>query len=195
MPYPKGHTEKTREAVLASAYKMFISKGYDATSIDAIMADCALTRGAFYAHFESKSQLYTATIQHAASQSGLARGKPADVSHSAWIRQLLATYLDKDSSAKPDWPCPLAFFATDIAHREPAVRSAYTQAFASMSGRVLESVRQFSRCDENTSLSVTAMLIGAVAVARTMDDSALRERLLIACEQAALAQLAQPPSS
>lgn len=33
MPYPKDHAAKTREKILASAYKLFISNGYDATAL------------------------------------------------------------------------------------------------------------------------------------------------------------------
>lgn len=189
MPYPKDHAAKSRDKILASAYKLFISKGHDATSIDEIMQDCALTRGAFYGHFRSKSQLYSEAILHAAKQSKLAGDKPSQVGHRAWIQELLAAYLDKDTSAKANWPCPLAFFATDIAHREPEVRGAYTKAFASMNAHLLEHVRTYSRCSEATVLAVTAMLIGAVAVARTMDDDHLRSCLLESCERAAVVQL------
>ena len=189
MPYPKDHAAKTRENILRSAYRLFVSKGYDAVSIDEIMQDCGMTRGGFYAHFPSKSGLYREAILHAAAQSRLAGDKPAVLSEQAWIRELLAAYLDKDTSAKTDWPCPLAFFATDVVRREPEVRDAYTRAFASMSAHIFENVRVFAHCSETTVLAVTAMLIGTVAVARTVDDDDLRGRLLASSERMALDQL------
>jgi AcrR family transcriptional regulator len=189
MPYPRDHAARSREKLLANAYKLFISQGYDATSIDEITEGCQLTRGAFYGHFKSKSQLYSEAIVHAARHSRLAGDKPQQLNNKTWIRELLASYLDKDTSAKPDWPCPLAFFATDIAHRKAQVRGAYTNAFASMSTHILEQARTYSQCSEATALAVTVMLIGAVAVARTLADEDLRRRLLESCEQIAVAQL------
>lgn len=189
MPYPKDHADKSREKILASAYKFFVWKGFDATSIDEIMQDCEMTRGAFYWHFKSKTRLYREAIVHAALQSRLAGEKPKNLSERSWLGELLASYLDKDTSAKTEWPCPLAFFVTDVAHGEADVRVAYTKAFSAMNAHILEHARAFSECAEETVLATTAMLIGTVAIARTMDDGELRNRLLDACEAMARKQL------
>lgn len=189
MPHPADRAARTRERILASAYRLFITQGYDNTSIDDIMQDCALTRGGFYAHFDSKGQLYAEAILHAAQQSRLAGGKPEGVSARSWLRQLLASYLDRDRCARNDWPCPLAFLATDVTRREPEIRNAYTRAFASMNAHILELARTCSDCDEGTVLAVAAMLVGAVAVARTLEDQGLRERMLEASERMAARQL------
>jgi hypothetical protein len=58
-----------------------------------------------------------------------------------------------------------------------------------MSTHILEQARTYSQCSEATALAVTVMLIGAVAVARTLADEELRRRLLESCEQIAVAQL------
>ncbi|WP_296448214.1 TetR/AcrR family transcriptional regulator [Rhodoferax sp. UBA5149] len=189
MPYPKHHAAKTREKILACAYKLFIARGFDATSIDRIMRDCQLTRGAFYAHFQSKSQLYGAAIAQAAMQSRLAGDRPTHLSEKAWLLELLTSYLCKDTSAKTDWPCPLAFLATDVVRREPEVRAAYTASFAAMNTHIRELAQTYSNCSEATVLSVTAMLIGTVAIARTLDNERLRISLLESSVQTAVMQL------
>ncbi|HYD60259.1 MAG TPA: TetR family transcriptional regulator [Noviherbaspirillum sp.] len=189
MPYPKDHAEKSRGKILASAYKFFVWKGFDATSIDEIMQDCQMTRGAFYWHFQSKTQLYREAIVHAALQSRLAGDKPQDVSEQAWLGELLDAYLDKDTSAKTEWPCPLAFFVSDVTHREPDVRHAYTKAFSAMNAHIHGHANRYAECREGTVLAVTAMLIGAVAITRTIDDDLLRGRLLDACRELAAGQL------
>ncbi|HLF23676.1 MAG TPA: TetR family transcriptional regulator, partial [Burkholderiales bacterium] len=74
MRYSIGHKRKTRQKILASACRLFAAKGLAATSIEDIMRDCALTRGAFYAHFESKGQLYRDAIGHVASLGQLPPG-------------------------------------------------------------------------------------------------------------------------
>src|SRR5579863_8770310 len=62
MPYPNGHRERIRSRIVDSARRLFNRSGFDNVSVDAIMADAGLTRGAFYAYFESKSDLYTEVL-------------------------------------------------------------------------------------------------------------------------------------
>ena len=63
MPYPKGHYDQTRKKIIGSARKLFNRFGFDRVSINAIMKDAALTRGAFYGYFDSKSDLYAEVLE------------------------------------------------------------------------------------------------------------------------------------
>lgn len=56
----------TRERLLAEAAQLFSVKGYFATTVEDVMARAHLTKGGFYAHFESKEALGRAVIEHAA---------------------------------------------------------------------------------------------------------------------------------
>lgn len=49
---------RTRAALLRAAAAAFAGKGYDGASIDAIAASVGLSKGAVYAHFPSKLELY-----------------------------------------------------------------------------------------------------------------------------------------
>lgn len=48
----------TRDALLASAMRVFAEKGLHRASIDDIAADAGFTKGAFYANFKSKEALF-----------------------------------------------------------------------------------------------------------------------------------------
>jgi AcrR family transcriptional regulator len=52
----------TRERLIASARALFGQLGYDATSIEAVLADSGVKRGALYHHFESKKALFDAVL-------------------------------------------------------------------------------------------------------------------------------------
>jgi AcrR family transcriptional regulator len=56
MPYPPGHCEKTKAKIVRSARQLFNRFGFDRVSIDAIMADASLTRGAFYSYFRQQER-------------------------------------------------------------------------------------------------------------------------------------------
>lgn len=53
----------TRQQIIAEATELFTTLGYEATSIDAILKACAISRGALYHHFRSKDQLFEAVFE------------------------------------------------------------------------------------------------------------------------------------
>lgn len=60
---------RTRAALLRAAAGAFASRGYDGSSIDAIAASVGLSKGAVYAHFPSKLELYLAVLDMLLEQS------------------------------------------------------------------------------------------------------------------------------
>lgn len=68
--YPKAErltrTERqaqTRQQLLDAAARVFIRRGFQGASIEAISAEAGYTRGAFYSNFESKEQLFVELLQ------------------------------------------------------------------------------------------------------------------------------------
>jgi TetR/AcrR family transcriptional regulator, transcriptional repressor for nem operon len=55
----------TRERLLRVAAQLFSVKGYFHTTVEDVMGEAALTKGGFYAHFESKEDLAYAAVEHA----------------------------------------------------------------------------------------------------------------------------------
>ena len=54
------YKQKVRERVLSAAEKLFSSKGYYDTSMDEIVAESNLSKGAIYGYFKSKEELFVA---------------------------------------------------------------------------------------------------------------------------------------
>ncbi|MCL6414356.1 TetR/AcrR family transcriptional regulator [Aestuariirhabdus sp. Z084] len=184
MPYSKAHKAQTRQSILQSARLLFSSKGYSAVTVDEVMHNCSLTRGAFYAHFNSKSELYKAALEYSASNSELARIKPEGLSSKEWLGELLDTYLSLEH-VNGSTPCPLAFLATDIVSRDETAKQAYTQTYKNMNALLLTYAGGKKNADKEAILSLTSMIIGAVAVARTLQDQGLVKNILYSCRQQA----------
>lgn len=53
---------ETRERIIASAARVFASKGFQRASLDQVAADAGLTKGAIYWHFKSKNDLFFAML-------------------------------------------------------------------------------------------------------------------------------------
>jgi AcrR family transcriptional regulator len=56
-------TEITRARLIQSAEKVFARDGFEAAKLEEIAADAGYTRGAFYANFESKEDLFFALLE------------------------------------------------------------------------------------------------------------------------------------
>lgn len=54
--------EATRMAILEKAFDLIYKQGYQATSIDDIIATTRLTKGAFFYHFKNKDEMGIAVI-------------------------------------------------------------------------------------------------------------------------------------
>lgn len=52
----------TREKMIFEATKLFLSRGYGATSITDVVQECGVSKGAFYHHFKSKDDLFLQII-------------------------------------------------------------------------------------------------------------------------------------
>ena len=48
--------EKRKQELLEIAYRLFITKGYENTSVDEIIAEAGIAKGTYYYYFESKEQ-------------------------------------------------------------------------------------------------------------------------------------------
>ena len=62
MPYRPDHKARTRARIVEAARRLFNRHGFEQVTIDQIMAAAGLTRGGFYHHFDSKDQLYAASV-------------------------------------------------------------------------------------------------------------------------------------
>lgn len=190
MPYSKEHKQKTRQRILNSAGKLFPRKGYDAVSINDLMSDAGLTRGAFYHHFTDKADVYAQSILHAALQSPIADTQSSGM-HENWLTGMINAYLSREHIDNASIPCPLAFLATDISNREAHARKAYARAYC---GLVERMAAKAAEAHHDAVLAATALMIGGVAIGRALDNPAMTDRLLTSCRQTAK-QLLHPESS
>lgn len=54
--------EKRKKELLEIAYDMFITQGYENTSVDKIIEKAQIAKGTYYYHFESKEQMLEEVI-------------------------------------------------------------------------------------------------------------------------------------
>jgi len=105
---------------MRSAAKLFARHGLDGASIDDVAADAGFTKGAFYANFSSKEELFLAMLEERFSErladiERIAAG-PADVE--AQAREVGVGFAHQ-LAGDPDWQRLFFEFATRAMRREP----------------------------------------------------------------------------
>ena len=63
MPTQAERTEATRGRLITTARRLFAHQGFAATSTEEILHEAAVSRGALYHHFPSKTDLFQATFE------------------------------------------------------------------------------------------------------------------------------------
>jgi AcrR family transcriptional regulator len=64
----QARTEATRRKLLQAAEQLFARDGFEAARLEDIAAEAGYTRGAFYANFESKEDIFFALLEHWVAQ-------------------------------------------------------------------------------------------------------------------------------
>ncbi|ASJ72916.1 TetR/AcrR family transcriptional regulator [Granulosicoccus antarcticus] len=177
MPWNEDHKSHTRYRILESAAVLFSQQGFNGASIDQVMEHAGLTRGAFYTHFASKSELYAEALSWAA-QENVARLKGACPSDRVF------DYLSDAHRNSETINCPLACLVSDVAQQDQSVRDTYTRLFA---GFVSHCQSTDSNSDDRKqAMQQAVLLIGGIAISRNLTDEPLAQELLDVCRTLAL---------
>ncbi len=60
---PQRRAQETRRRILDAAYTVFTRNGYGESSVDAVIAEAGISKGALYHHFVSKESLLRVLLQ------------------------------------------------------------------------------------------------------------------------------------
>ena len=109
----------TRQVLIDKGYELINTYGYHAISIDRIIDEVSLTKGAFYYHFDNKHHFIEAVIQERISKEIHSnfieplneRGNPIFI-----LTDLLEDKLLKDKSLNQNSGSPLTNFITELSH-------------------------------------------------------------------------------
>lgn len=110
--------EATRLTILKKAFDLIYEKGYQATSIDDIIATTKVTKGAFYYHFKSKDEMGLAIINEILKPSlteSFIKPLQKDENPVTAIYHLLHQLLMEDEFLKVAYGCPASNFTQEMA--------------------------------------------------------------------------------
>ena len=186
MRYRKDHKQQTQQRILGAAGRLFRKHGYAATGVDAVMKSARLTAGGFYSHFHSKEHLLAETLD--AVFRGAGADRPPQLSKlegQEWLRAFTGFYLSAEHRNAADRGCPIPALAAEVARLGGRTREVLEQHLR----RIIEFIaKQFDERhpDRKRAISTTALLAGAVLLARAVADETFSQEILGTCREAAM---------
>lgn len=199
MPYTKDHKSRTKDRILNSATELFGRNGFEKVSISQIMKLARMTHGAFYAHFESKEALFSASFLNILRNSKAARLVKGPFS----IKQLMALVtdylslreLEKESAAGPE-----SVLFNEIGSDNNEIKRMYEASYETIKKMLETRITALCRLKKlpfaperelvaEKSRAILASLVGAVALARSISQVEEQQNILDAAQKQILSIL------
>lgn len=171
--------EVTHERIVEAAARAIRRSGYDGTSVADIMKEAGLTHGGFYAHFASREAMLAEAADRAGAEAVATSARVAATAppeHA--LQRLLHAYLSKEHVKSVEMGCPTAALASEMPRQAPQVRRAATRRIKEMIDVVARQSPDWGHPDAHEHALVTvATMVGALTLARAVDDSKLSDAL------------------
>lgn len=194
MPYSAEHKQQTRAKIVESARILFNRHGFRDVTIDMVMENAGLTRGGFYNHFKTKEQLHHTAVSSFLHGRGAEWRKDAGVDPNMpgrdMVRDMILGYLSSEHLGDVDGQCPMIALPSDIARSNPQVQASYLELLEAMVGLFEKGLGGKRRESRQQALSLAALCVGGMVIAKSLPDSELAEEVRDAAQSFALGQLA-----
>lgn len=179
MPYSKEHKQAVRARIVEGARILFNRHGFDHVTIDQLMGEVGLTRGGFYVHFTNKEEVFAEATASFLDGRGAVWREEAGVDPTAgqveMAQRMVASYLSRKHLHDSDGQCPLIAYATDVARAGPQVRESYRKLLEGMVSLFEHNLADGGETGREGALSLAALCIGGMVVARALPGSPISE--------------------
>ncbi|MEN8041043.1 MAG: TetR/AcrR family transcriptional regulator [Actinomycetota bacterium] len=179
MRYTAEHKEQSRARILEAARQLFRRHGFEGASIDQVMGEAGLTRGAFYAHFDSKDDLERQVL---AIEAGLVNSlhQAADTADPrAAGMTALSDYLDPAQRKNIAFGCPLVAHPVDAVRGDTGRKDGYTQRL----GALIRSIEDIlgDEASHDDAILTAVLTIGGGLLSAAISDPDLADRIEDVC--------------
>lgn len=169
---------ENREKIVEAASRLFRERGFDGVGVDAIMKEAGLTHGGFYGHFKSKDDLAAEAVTRALVRSD------EKMSGFTELDTYLRAYLSDAHCADRVNGCGLAALGSDAAREGQGVRQAITSYLKARIDAVGRFFGGTATSKRKRAIATMSGMVGALTLARAVDDPALSKEILAAAREA-----------
>lgn len=186
--------EENRQAVIKVASRLFREHGFDGIGLKDLMAGAGMTQGAFYKQFDSKEDL-VAQASRRALQEALGRWSAAAASRpDNPLAAVVDFYLSEAHCAERSEGCPVVALGSDAARHGTDVRASFETGIKEYLALVGGWIGGADRGEaDSKAMAVLSTMVGAVLLARAVNDETMSKQFLQAAAGSVMDQTAAAP--
>jgi TetR/AcrR family transcriptional repressor of nem operon len=173
----KEKARENRERILVEATKLFREYGVLGVGIDALGEAAGFTHGSIYSQFGSKDRLAAAALDYA--ETTIPQGGP--------LEEFVGIYLSRQHCDDRSGGCYLAALGGDMPRESATVRKSFTHIVKGSIARMMARLSGTAAARNDEALAIIAATVGAIILARAVDDPKLSDRFLSATKKHVLA--------
>jgi TetR/AcrR family transcriptional repressor of nem operon len=174
MRVSKEQAAKNRERILDTASRLMRARGIAGVGVDALAEAAGMTHGSLYSQFGSKERLVEEAVAYAIG------AKAQELPEALALDDYVTEYLSPAHRDDPASGCPFSALACEMSRQSSGARDRFTagvrDAIAFLSSRMASTLKPRQRKDK--ALAATASLVGALVLARAVNDSKLSDDIL-----------------
>jgi TetR/AcrR family transcriptional regulator, transcriptional repressor for nem operon len=163
-----------RRRITKHAARLFRQRGLAGVGVDALTKAAGLSHGSLYSRFGSRERLVQEAVAEAFASFAAATGGELG------LEEFVEFYLSAEHRDDPGKGCIVATLGCEIPHQSKKVRHAFTEGVKTSIARMCARLARHDagRAGEDAALTAMATMMGAMVLARAVDDRALSDRIL-----------------
>ncbi|MGH8787742.1 MAG: TetR/AcrR family transcriptional regulator [Cupriavidus necator] len=179
MGHSQSQKQQTHERIVEVAAQRLCELGLEGLSIANLMKEVGLTHGGFYKHFESRDELVAEALVSAFAST------QARSARRATFQAMVSAYLSKRHRDSPGTGCAVAAVVNDMGRAHEDARALYTEQVRKSLGTI---GGLLDAADDAGAIVALSAMIGALGLARAVDDPTLSGKMLATVQDFLLAQ-------
>jgi TetR/AcrR family transcriptional regulator, transcriptional repressor for nem operon len=183
MPLPPVNRKaQTHQRIVGVAARSIRRNGYAGAGVAEVMREAGLTHGGFYAHFSSRDAMLAEAADRAGADGVAALSEIASNAPPGKGRDtLLRAYLSRTHVQRVEEGCPVAALGSELPRQTEGVRQAATLRIRELVDLVARQSPERGRQESHEqALATVATMVGALVIARAVDDSRLSDAVRFA---------------
>jgi TetR/AcrR family transcriptional repressor of nem operon len=169
----------THDRILDIAAAHLRRDGVEGLTVNELMTEAGLTHGGFYRHFDSRDELIAEATERALTQGSAWTMASGKVGGRSGYTKLVDGYLSVSHRDRPESGCGVAGVAADVARRGGPARASYTRQVEECLAVLADlTVGLDQGTREREAVLLLSALVGAITIARAVDDPDLSRRIL-----------------
>jgi TetR/AcrR family transcriptional regulator, transcriptional repressor for nem operon len=176
---------ENRERIVQVAAKLFRERGFDGIGVADLMKAAGLTHGGFYGNFSSKDDLVAEASGRALEELAQYWSTVIEKAPESAFATIVDRYLSEGHRDAPGRGCLVAALGSDLRRQARPVRRVVTEGVSAFIGQLMQVIPGKSKAARRRqALTDFAAMVGAVTIARAVDDPALSKDVLDAVASA-----------